>query len=62
MAYFLCAHLEYVEDDVELVLPQHDVVTDLAQTVDSVQSHRLNLVVEHVHHEVLGQPCEARRL
>ena len=55
-------HLEYIENDVELVLSQYDVVADLTQTVDGVQSHRLNLVVKHIDHEVLRETSEARRL
>jgi len=45
--------LEYTEHDVKLVLSQQEVVTDLAETVDSVQSHRLYLIVEHIDEEVL---------
>lgn len=48
------SNLEAGEDDLALVLAHRHVLSNATQTVDGVESHRLEFVVEHVDEVVLA--------
>lgn len=54
------SNLQGAEDDVELLLAEDNVRVDFAKAVDRVQTHGINLVVEHVDQKVQGRMGELR--
>ena len=55
-----CTHPENSYDNLQLVFSEGEVVGDLLQTVDGVEANRFNLVIEHVHEEILRLNRKAR--
>ena len=55
-------NLEAAKQDLALVLAHGHVLSDSPQTVDGVEAHRLEFVVEHVDQVVLARRCEALAL
>ena len=55
-------NLQGAKHDFKLILAQHQSLADFAKGVDGIESDAFNLIVEHVHEEVLGLVSKGSRL
>ena len=54
--------LEYTQDSLQLILPQHNMAAYLSQTMDGIQTNTLYLVVKHIDKKIERLSCEIRML